>query len=45
MVVTYNYLRTVYEKKYTKDHEWIELSDDGKTGTSILLPPSLPPLP
>ena len=22
----------VQEKKYTKDHEWIELSEDGKTG-------------
>ncbi|KAI9838240.1 MAG: hypothetical protein M1837_002514 [Sclerophora amabilis] len=21
------------EKKYTKDHEWVELSDDGKMGT------------
>ncbi|KAI9716279.1 MAG: hypothetical protein M1812_005504 [Candelaria pacifica] len=24
---------TVEEKRYTKDHEWIELSDDGSTGT------------
>jgi hypothetical protein len=24
--------RTVKEKKYTEDHEWIELSADGKTG-------------
>ncbi|MCJ1459834.1 glycine cleavage system H-protein subunit [Mycoblastus sanguinarius] len=23
----------VGEKKYTKEHEWIELSEDGKTGT------------
>ncbi|KAI9879856.1 MAG: glycine cleavage system H-protein subunit, partial [Pleopsidium flavum] len=23
----------VQEKKYTQDHEWIELSDDGSTGT------------
>ena len=22
----------VQEKKYTEDHEWVELSDDGKTG-------------
>jgi hypothetical protein len=22
----------VLEKKYTKDHEWVELSGDGKTG-------------
>ncbi|RDW94629.1 glycine cleavage H-protein [Coleophoma crateriformis] len=25
--------RAVQEKKYTKDHEWVELSDDKKTGT------------
>lgn len=25
--------RPAAEKKYTKDHEWIELSADGKTGT------------
>jgi hypothetical protein len=24
--------RLVREKKYTEDHEWIELSQDGKTG-------------
>ncbi|KAI9881798.1 MAG: glycine cleavage system H-protein subunit [Watsoniomyces obsoletus] len=24
---------TVLEKKYTEDHEWVELSGDGKTGT------------
>ncbi|CAD6594260.1 MAG: glycine cleavage system H-protein subunit [Alectoria sarmentosa] len=24
---------SVHEKKYTEDHEWIELSEDGKTGT------------
>lgn len=23
-----------FEKKYTEDHEWIELSDDRKTGTT-----------
>jgi hypothetical protein len=23
---------TVLEKRYTKDHEWVELSGDGKTG-------------
>ncbi|KAL9127888.1 MAG: hypothetical protein Q9217_003324 [Psora testacea] len=23
----------VLDKKYTKDHEWLELSEDGKTGT------------
>ena len=22
----------VQEKKYTEDHEWVELSEDGKTG-------------
>ena len=27
------------EKKYTEEHEWIELSEDGKTGT---FPPSSP---
>lgn len=27
----------VREKKYTEDHEWIELSEDGKTG--MALPP------
>jgi len=34
---------TVQEKKYTKDHEWIELSEDGKTGNTppFPLPPSL----
>ncbi|KAL9104849.1 MAG: hypothetical protein Q9163_000235 [Psora crenata] len=26
-------LRLGGAKKYTKDHEWIELSEDGKTGT------------
>jgi glycine cleavage system H protein len=26
-------LLSVQEKKYTEDHEWIELSADGKTGT------------
>ncbi|KAI9687879.1 MAG: glycine cleavage system H-protein subunit [Bathelium mastoideum] len=25
--------RLLYEKKYTEDHEWIELSGDGETGT------------
>lgn len=25
--------RTLSEKKYTKDHEWIEVSGDGKIGT------------
>ncbi|KAI9678684.1 MAG: hypothetical protein M1817_005741 [Caeruleum heppii] len=25
--------RTAAEKKYTKDHEWIEVSSDGKIGT------------
>lgn len=35
----------VLEKKYTSDHEWIELSPDGKTGTfPPLLPPPLLPL-
>lgn len=24
-------------KKYTEDHEWIELDADGKTGTGLLL--------
>ena len=24
----------VREKRYTKDHEWIELSEDGRTGTN-----------
>jgi glycine cleavage system H protein len=27
--------RIVKEKKFTEDHEWIELSADGKTGTTI----------
>jgi len=27
-----DYIAAVQEKKYTKDHEWIELSEDGKTG-------------
>lgn len=31
----------VQEKKYTKDHEWIELSEDGKIGS----PSSSTPLP
>lgn len=30
------------EKKYTSDHEWIELSPDGKTGTSPTSPPPHP---
>ena len=34
------YGTTVREKKYTRDHEWIELSDDGKTGA--IFGPSLP---
>ncbi|KAG9233764.1 glycine cleavage H-protein-domain-containing protein [Amylocarpus encephaloides] len=25
--------RAAFEKKYTKDHEWVELSDDKKTAT------------
>ena len=25
--------RSVQEKRYTNDHEWIELSEDGKTGS------------
>ena len=29
---------TVQERKYTRDHEWIELEKDGKTGTVFLLP-------
>jgi glycine cleavage system H protein len=28
----------VKEKKYTEDHEWIEMSADGKTCTSIAFP-------
>jgi glycine cleavage system H lipoate-binding protein len=24
----------VKEKKYTEDHEWVEVSEDGKTGIS-----------
>ena len=27
------------EKKFTKDHEWIELAADGKTGISFHLQP------
>lgn len=27
----------VFEKKYTEDHEWVEISSDGKTGTYIHL--------
>jgi hypothetical protein len=26
------------EEKYTKDHEWIQLSKDGKTGRPLPLP-------
>lgn len=26
----------VQEKKYTEEHEWIELSEDGKTGSPAL---------
>ena len=26
----------MHEKKYTEDHEWIELSEDGKTGSPTL---------
>jgi hypothetical protein len=33
----------VQEKKYSKDHEWIELSEDGKLGTCF--PPILVPVP
>ena len=34
----------VLEKKYTEDHEWIELSPDGKIGKPALhVPPCLPP--
>jgi hypothetical protein len=25
----------VLVKKYTEDHEWIELDSDGKTGTAV----------
>lgn len=27
-----------WEKRYTEDHEWIELSDDKKTGMSTQTP-------
>lgn len=27
---------TVFVKKYTEDHEWIEMDTDGVTGTSLL---------
>ncbi|KAL3423867.1 glycine cleavage system H protein [Phlyctema vagabunda] len=30
---TFSVSRAAFEKKYTKDHEWVELSDDKKTGT------------
>jgi hypothetical protein len=26
----------VYVKKYTEDHEWIEMDTDGVTGTALL---------
>jgi len=32
-VRTFSVFHAVQEKKYTKDHEWIELSTDQKTGT------------
>lgn len=32
-------VRIVQEKKYTEEHEWIELSEDGKTGSPALLQP------
>ncbi len=44
--------RIVNAKKYTEDHEWVEVSPDGKTGMdspplsfspSLPLCPSLPP--
>lgn len=38
-----DHMVTVQEKRYTKDHEWIELSEDGKTGNTRPLPfPSKP---
>lgn len=30
---------TVYVKKYTEDHEWIEMDTDGVTGTALLYIP------
>ena len=37
-------MRIVQEKKYTEEHEWIELSEDGKIGnpTPSLLNSSCP---
>ena len=32
----------VEEKKYTEEHEWIELSEDGKTGMLPLDPTTSP---
>lgn len=32
-------IAAVQQKKYTKDHEWIELSEDGKTGDTAHRPP------
>lgn len=31
-------LSTAFEKKYTQDHEWVELSSDNKTGNALPLP-------
>lgn len=38
-------LSVVAEKKYTEDHEWIELSSDGKTGTLLPAPTPTSTLP